>query len=171
MAGCRLRRPAHEGEILVNDVRVHDVAQLRQAADIAMMDLHREIGLGLVERGPIEDQVAEVDKVKRSESGMIVEPVTLGPNDLVADALAVMERYHISGVPITDENNRLVGILHGCLAHRLAYQEGVAWPASTPPVLDPDGRAIPGSLNELSTVDLGGTEQTIMIDSLISGVL
>ncbi|MEZ4569019.1 MAG: hypothetical protein R2849_01540 [Thermomicrobiales bacterium] len=46
--------------------------------------------------------MAEVDKVKRSESGMIVEPVTLGPDNLIADALAVMERYHISGVPITN---------------------------------------------------------------------
>ncbi len=59
----------------------------------------------------VEDQVAEVDKVKRSESGTIVEPVTLPPDALVADALALMERYHISGVPITDEGGVLVGIL------------------------------------------------------------
>ena len=58
---------------------------------------------GIVHRNlSIADQVAEVDKVKRSESGMIVEPVTLRPDDSVADALALMERYHISGVPITD---------------------------------------------------------------------
>jgi IMP dehydrogenase len=56
-------------------------------------------------------QVAEVDKVKRSESGMIVEPVTLRPDALVSDALALMTRYHISGVPITDEGEILVGIL------------------------------------------------------------
>ena len=69
-------------------------------------------GIGMVHRNlSIEDQVAEVDKVKRSESGMIVEPVTLGPDDLVADALAIMERYHISGIPITGEGDRLVGIL------------------------------------------------------------
>jgi IMP dehydrogenase len=74
--------------------------------------LAREGGMGIVHRNlSIEDQAAEIDKVKRSESGMIVEPVTLGPDQPVSDALAVMERYHISGVPITDEHNRLVGIL------------------------------------------------------------
>ncbi|MCC6315405.1 MAG: IMP dehydrogenase [Thermomicrobiales bacterium] len=72
----------------------------------------REGGLGIIHRNlSIEDQVAEVDKVKRSESGMIVEPVTLGPDAAVRDALAVMERYHISGVPITEPDGRLVGIL------------------------------------------------------------
>ena len=74
--------------------------------------LAREGGIGVIHRNlPIEAQVDEVDKVKRSESGMIVEPVTLVPDDLVRDALAVMERYHISGVPITDERGTLVGIL------------------------------------------------------------
>src|ERR1035437_8242844 len=74
--------------------------------------LAREGGIGIIHRTlSIADQVAEVDKVKRSESGMIVEPVTLGPNDLVADALDLMERYHISGVPITIPDGTLVGIL------------------------------------------------------------
>ena len=74
--------------------------------------LAREGGIGIIHRNlSIEEQVAEVDKVKRSESGMIVEPVTLRPSDRVRDALAVMERYHISGVPITDEQGKLVGIL------------------------------------------------------------
>ncbi|MGI9112530.1 MAG: IMP dehydrogenase [Gaiellaceae bacterium] len=74
--------------------------------------LAREGGLGIVHRNlSIADQVAEVDKVKRSESGMIVEPVTLRPDDSVADARALMERYHISGVPITDASGILVGIL------------------------------------------------------------
>lgn len=74
--------------------------------------LAREGGIGVVHRNlPIDAQVDEVDKVKRSESGMIVEPVTLGPNDRVRDAQAMMERYHISGVPITDERGKLVGIL------------------------------------------------------------
>jgi IMP dehydrogenase len=73
--------------------------------------LAREGGIGIVHRNlSIEEQVAEVDKVKRSESGMIVEPLTLPPTALVADALELIERYHISGVPIT-ENGRLVGIL------------------------------------------------------------
>jgi IMP dehydrogenase len=74
--------------------------------------LAREGGIGILHRNlAIEAQVAEVDKVKRSESGMIVEPLTLPPDALVADALELMRRYHISGVPITDESGRLVGIL------------------------------------------------------------
>ena len=74
--------------------------------------LARVGGIGIVHRNlSIADQVAEVDKVKRSESGMIVEPVTLRAGDLVADALELMERYRISGVPITDDDGVLVGIL------------------------------------------------------------
>jgi IMP dehydrogenase len=74
--------------------------------------LAREGGIGIVHRNlPIDAQVAEVDKVKRSESGMIVEPVTLPPDALVSDALELMATYHISGVPITDEAGILVGIL------------------------------------------------------------
>ncbi len=74
--------------------------------------LAREGGLGILHRNlSIEDHVAEVDKVKRSESGMIVEPVTLPPDAQVAAALELMARYHISGVPITDAGGRLVGIL------------------------------------------------------------
>jgi IMP dehydrogenase len=74
--------------------------------------LAREGGLGIIHRNlSIEEQVGEVDKVKRSESGMIVEPVTLPPEAPVREALAVMERYHISGVPITEDRGRLVGIL------------------------------------------------------------
>jgi IMP dehydrogenase/GMP reductase len=74
--------------------------------------LAREGGLGIVHRNlSIEDQVTEVDKVKRSESGMIVEPVTLTAGDSVAEALDLMERYRISGVPIVDDEGVLVGIL------------------------------------------------------------
>src|SRR5215831_16515377 len=74
--------------------------------------LAREGGLGIVHRNlSIQAQVGEVDKVKRSEAGMIVEPVTLAPDALVSDALELMERYHISGVPITDDDGTLVGIL------------------------------------------------------------
>jgi IMP dehydrogenase len=73
--------------------------------------LAREGGLGVIHRNlSIEDQAAEVDKVKRSESGMIIDPITLGPGDSLRDALAVMAKYHISGIPITEEG-RLVGIL------------------------------------------------------------
>src|SRR5579862_278402 len=74
--------------------------------------LGREGGRGIVQRNlPIGAQVGEVDKVKRSEAGMIVEPMTLPTGALVSDALALMERYHISGVPVTDADGRLVGIL------------------------------------------------------------
>ncbi len=74
--------------------------------------LAREGGLGVIHRNlSIQEQVDEVDKVKRSESGMIVEPVTLPPDAPIRDALAVMERYHISGVPITENGGKLVGIL------------------------------------------------------------
>ena len=74
--------------------------------------LARAGGMGIVHRNlSIEDQVAEVDKVKRSESGMIVEPVTLQAGELVAEALELMEHYRISGVPIADDAGVLVGIL------------------------------------------------------------
>jgi IMP dehydrogenase len=74
--------------------------------------LAREGGLGIIHRNlSIDAQMAEVDKVKRSESGMIVEPVTLPRNALVSDALDLMATYHISGVPITDDEGTLVGIL------------------------------------------------------------
>jgi IMP dehydrogenase len=74
--------------------------------------LAREGGIGILHRNlSIADQVAEVEKVKRSESGMIVEPVTLRPHDRLGDALQLMATLRISGVPITDEHGRLVGIL------------------------------------------------------------
>ena len=72
----------------------------------------REGGLGVIHRNlSIADQAAEVDKVKRSESGMIVDPITLSPEASLADAEAIMSRYHISGVPIVENGRRLVGIL------------------------------------------------------------
>ena len=68
-------------------------------------------GIGIVHRNlAIADQAGEIDKVKRSESGMIVDPVTIGPDQLISDALDVMRRYKISGVPVT-RGKRLVGIL------------------------------------------------------------
>jgi IMP dehydrogenase len=90
--------------------------------------LAREGGIGIIHRNlSIESQVAEADKVKRSESGMIVEPVTLGPDDLVADALDLMARYHISGVPITSEDGTLVGILTN---RDLRFEQNVDQPVS-----------------------------------------
>jgi IMP dehydrogenase len=74
--------------------------------------LAREGGIGVLHRNlPTEGQAEEVDKVKRSESGMIVDPITLPPQATVGDAEAIMSKYHISGVPITENGNRLVGIL------------------------------------------------------------
>src|SRR5262245_17229675 len=69
-------------------------------------------GLGVIHRNlSPEDQVAQVDRVKRSESGMISHPETLRGTNTVGDALALMEEFHISGVPIVNDLNRLEGIL------------------------------------------------------------
>jgi IMP dehydrogenase len=71
----------------------------------------REGGIGVIHRNmSIDDQAREVDKVKRSEAGMIVEPITLGPDNPLSDAIHLMDHYHISGVPIT-RGEQLVGIL------------------------------------------------------------
>ena len=73
--------------------------------------LAREGGIGVIHKNlTIPDQVTQVDRVKRSESGMIVDPVTLPPTASLGEAHAIMSRFHISGVPIT-EDGRLVGIL------------------------------------------------------------
>jgi IMP dehydrogenase len=115
-----------ESRVLPNDVSTR--TRLTQRIDLAIpivsaaMDtvtearlaiaLAREGGIGVLHRNlSIEAQVAEVNKVKRSEAGMIVEPVTLPPDALVSDALELMSTYHISGVPITNEDGTLVGIL------------------------------------------------------------
>jgi IMP dehydrogenase len=69
-------------------------------------------GLGVIHKNlSIQEQAAEVDKVKRSESGMIVDPVTCRPEQTIAEALEVMARYKISGVPVVDHQGKLVGIL------------------------------------------------------------
>ncbi len=73
--------------------------------------LAQQGGLGFIHRNmPIERQAEEVDRVKRSESGMIVDPVTMRPDNKISEALEVMKRYRISGVPVTS-NGKLVGIL------------------------------------------------------------
>jgi len=73
--------------------------------------LAQEGGIGIIHRNmSIEKQVIEVDKVKKSESGMIVDPITIEPEQKVHDALEVMNKYRISGVPVV-KNHRLVGIL------------------------------------------------------------
>src|SRR5215831_7204480 len=115
-----------ESHILPNDVstraRLTRTIALEMPIVSAAMDtvtearmaiaLAREGGIGIVHRNlSIEAQVAEIDKVKRSESGMIVEPVTLPPDAHVSEALELMARYKVSGVPITDGAGVLVGIL------------------------------------------------------------
>ena len=72
-------------------------------------------GIGVIHKNmSIEEQASEVDRVKRSESGMIVNPVTLSPRERIFEALELMKKYRISGVPITEDGSkegRLVGIL------------------------------------------------------------
>jgi IMP dehydrogenase len=90
--------------------------------------LAREGGIGIVHRNlSIEAQVAEVDKVKRSEAGMIVEPVTLPPDARVREALELMAHYKVSGVPITDGDGILVGILTN---RDLRFEDDVEQPVS-----------------------------------------
>ncbi len=73
--------------------------------------LAQEGGLGIIHKNlTIEEQALEVDKVKKSESGMIVDPITIGPGQHIYEALDIMKKYKISGIPVT-EKNKLVGIL------------------------------------------------------------
>lgn len=74
--------------------------------------LAREGGIGILHKNlSIEDQCNEVDKVKRSESGMILHPITLVPDQTIGDALEIMKKYRVSGIPVIDNKNKLVGIL------------------------------------------------------------
>ncbi|MCH8941447.1 MAG: IMP dehydrogenase [Bacteroidetes bacterium] len=74
--------------------------------------LAREGGIGIMHKNiSIESQCKEVDRVKRSESGMIRDPIKLSAEDTVETALQIMKEYQISGIPITDKNNKLVGII------------------------------------------------------------
>ncbi|GAI18835.1 unnamed protein product, partial [marine sediment metagenome] len=72
----------------------------------------REGGIGIIHKNmSIEEQAEEVDKVKRSESGVIVDPISLSPEKSVGEAIELMAKYHISGIPIVNKEKRLVGIL------------------------------------------------------------
>ena len=94
-------------EIPIVSAAMDTVTEARMAIALARLG-----GIGIVHRNlSVAEQVGEVDKVKRSEAGMIVEPVTLPPDARVGEALELMRTYHISGVPITDEAGALVGIL------------------------------------------------------------
>ena len=72
----------------------------------------REGGIGIIHKNmSIEEQAEEIDKVKRSESGIIVEPISLTPEKKVGEAIEIMAKYHISGIPIINNEKKLVGIL------------------------------------------------------------
>jgi IMP dehydrogenase len=103
-------------------VQLHERVRLNIPMISAAMDtvteselaiaLARQGGLGVIHRNlSPQQQAEEIDKVKRSESGMIVDPVTLSPDATLSEAEAVMSRYRISGIPITGEGGKLVGIL------------------------------------------------------------
>ncbi|MET0728989.1 MAG: IMP dehydrogenase [Acidimicrobiales bacterium] len=115
-----------ESNVLPNDVstaaRVTPRIELSIPIVSAAMDtvteaplaiaMARQGGIGIIHRNlSVDDQVHEVDRVKRSQSGMITDPVTLPPHAPVGAALDLMARYRISGIPITDPSGRLVGIL------------------------------------------------------------
>ncbi len=103
---CRLARDVHL-KIPLLSAAMDTVTEAPMAIALA-----RQGGMGVIHRNlSIEAQAAEVDKVKRSESGMILDPITLGPDATLAEAEALMSRYHISGVPITTQERILVGIL------------------------------------------------------------
>jgi len=97
-------------EIRLNIPLISAAMDTVTGADTAIA-MAREGGLGVIHRNnTAEEQAQEVDKVKKSESGMILDPITMDPRQKVAEALEVMERYRISGLPITKEG-KLVGIL------------------------------------------------------------
>ena len=95
-------------------------------------------GLGVIHKNlSIEEQATEVDRVKRSESGMIVNPITLGPNALIREALELMQKYRISGVPITQDGSK-EGRLVGILTNRdLRFETNVNRPISDVMTKDP----------------------------------
>src|SRR5262245_17235872 len=88
-------------------------------------------GLGVIHKNlSIEEQASEVDRVKRSESGMIVNPITLSPQHRIYEALELMKKYRISGVPITDDGSK-EGRLSGILTNRdLRFETNVTRPIS-----------------------------------------
>ena len=103
---CRLT-PEIELNIPILSAAMDTVTEARLAIALA-----REGGIGIIHRNmPAEMQAGEVEKVKRSQAGMIVDPITLPPHALLSEAEGIMSTYHISGVPITDDRGKLVGIL------------------------------------------------------------
>lgn len=98
------------GKIKINIPLVSAAMDTVTESNLAIA-IAREGGIGIIHRAmPIASQAAEIDKVKKSESGMIVAPITLQPDEKISKAIAIMEKYRISGVPIT-KNTKLIGIL------------------------------------------------------------
>src|SRR6202790_2326065 len=120
-----LLMPAHSGVVPANTNTQTQISRnirlnipIISAAMDTVTESHMAIamaqagGMGIIHRNlSIDQQANEVDKVKRSESGMIVDPVTMSPDAKVSDALDIMQKYKISGVPITLRDGKLVGIL------------------------------------------------------------
>ena len=110
-----LPRDTDVSTLLTNDIELN-IPLISAAMDTVTeanlaIALAQEGGIGIIHKNlDIEAQAAEVDKVKRSESGMIVDPITMGPHQRVQEAIEVMTRYRISGIPIT-EGPKLAGIL------------------------------------------------------------
>ena len=110
-----LPRDTDVSTLLTNDIELN-IPLISAAMDTVTeanlaIALAQEGGIGIIHKNlGIEAQAAEVDKVKRSESGMIVDPITMGPHQRVQEAIEVMTRYRISGIPIT-EGPKLAGIL------------------------------------------------------------
>ncbi len=111
-----LPRDCETATVLAKDIRLNvplvssgmdTVTEARMAIAMA-----REGGCGVIHKNlSIEEQAKQVDRVKRSEHGVITDPISLAPDDPVTKALEIMAHYHISGVPIVDDTGRLVGIL------------------------------------------------------------
>ncbi len=117
------------------------VTEARLAIAIA-----QEGGIGVIHKNlSITEQAAEVDRVKRSQAGIITDPITLSPEHSVQDAEDLMARYHVSGVPITDENGKLVGILTN---RDLRFQEDWTVPISSVMTKDRLVTASPGTTVE-----------------------
>ncbi len=110
------------------------------ALAIAMAQLG---AIGIIHKNlSIEEQAAEVDRVKRSESGMIVNPITLAPSNRIFEALDLMKSYRISGVPITEDGSK-EGRLVGILTNRdLRFENNVNRPIQR---RDDDGAALHGA--------------------------
>ncbi len=93
--------------IPISSAAMDTVTEARMAIAIAQLG-----GIGVIHKNlPIEEQGEEVDKVKRSESGMIVDPITITPDAKIYDALNIMAKYRISGIPVVDGTGKLVGII------------------------------------------------------------